>query len=287
MKLYINGSLVEEEDAVIPALERGILFGDGIFETVRAYRGRPFRLDRHLARLREGCQVLRLTGIPGDVEIEQAIEELCRENVGGGDAYVRITVTGGRFDGTRNLIRSLPPNIMVVVTPFAGYSDEVYQRGLRMGVSSVRRNEASPLTRIKTTNYLDTLYARQEALDRAFDDAILLNTYGYLAEGCTSNLFFVRGGRLCTPSLDCGILPGITREAVLELCRDLGIATEEGIYSLTELLSAEEALLTMSTAELVPIAEVEGTKIGAACPGVLTLRLTEAYHDLVREELFP
>lgn len=287
MKLYLNGSLVEEEDAVIPALERGILFGDGIFETVRAYRGRPFRLDRHLARLREGCQVLRLTGIPGDVEIEQAIEELYRENVEDGDAYVRITVTGGRFDGTRNLTRSLPPNMMVVVTPFTGYPEELYQRGLRMGISSLRRNEASPLTRIKTTNYLDTLYARQEALDRAFDDAILLNTHGYLAEGCTSNLFFVRGGRLCTPRLDCGILPGITREAVLELCRDLGIATEEGIYSLAELLAAEEAFLTMSTAELVPMVEVEGTRIGAASPGMLTLRLTEAYHDLVREELFP
>jgi branched-subunit amino acid aminotransferase/4-amino-4-deoxychorismate lyase len=285
VKVYLNGAIVDEEEALLPVQDRGVLFGDGVFETIRAYEGRPFRLDRHLARLREGCQVLRLTGIPGDAELEEAIASLYRENVGSGDAYVRITVTGGLFDGTRTLARPFPPNVFVVVTPFEGYPPELYRRGLRVTISATRRNESSPLSRIKTTNYLDSLYARQEAREREYDDAVFLNTAGYLAEGSTSNLFLARGERLCTPRVDCGILPGITREAVLELCEKLGVATEEGFYSPDELLSASEAFLTMSTGEVVPIAEVDDSPLGSGCPGPLTSRLAQAYRDLVREEL--
>lgn len=285
MKVYLNGAIVEEDEALLPMQDRGVLFGDGVFETVRAYAGRPFRMDRHLARLREGCQVLRLTGIPGDAELEEAVAFLYRENVGSGDAYVRITVTGGLFDGTRNLTRSFPPNVFVVVKPFEGYPKEYYERGLRVMISAARRNESSPLSRIKTLNYLDALFARQEAKERGYDDALFLNTAGYLAEGTTSNLFFSRRGRLCTPRVDCGILPGITREAVLELCAHMGIQTEEGFYMPDELLSSSEAFLTMSTGELVPVAEVDDRPLSAPCPGPLTHRLTEAYHKLVKKEL--
>jgi len=285
VKVYLNGTLVEEDDALLPVQERGVLFGDGVFETIRAYQGRPFRLERHLARLREGCQVLRLTGIPGDAELEEALASLYRENVGSGDAYVRITVTGGLFDGTRTLARSQPPNVFVVVTPFEGYPQEFYQRGLRVAISAARRNESSPLSRIKTTNYLDALFARQEARERGYDDAVFLNTAGFLAEGTTSNLFFVRRDRVCTPRVDCGILPGITREAVLELCAKLAMPTEEGFYTVDELLSASEAFLTMSTGEIVPVAEVDDRSLGPSCPGPVTRRLTDAYHELVSEEL--
>lgn len=281
MKVYLNGRIVEEEEALLPVSDRGVLFGDGLFETVRAYGGRPFRLERHLARLREGCRVLCITGIPGDEEIGEAISLLYRENVGNGDAYVRITVTGGAFDGSRTLRRSGPPNLFVVVKPLEPYPEEFYTRGVRLTVSSIRRNATSPLLRIKTNNYLESLFARHEAVEAGFHDAVFLNTYGHIAEASTSNIFLVTDETVCTPHLECGVLPGITREAVLELCQELEIPTETGFYTLDELLSAEEAFLTMSTGEIVPVSEVEGTRLGDACPGPVTTRLTRAFRHLV------
>lgn len=286
MKVYLDGRILDAEDALLSVNDRGVLFGDGLFETIRAYQGRPFRLNRHLERLREGCRVLRISGIPEDGEIEEAISALYRENVGRGDAYVRVTVTGGDFDGSRTLTRSFRPRCFIVVKPFEGYPPEFYSRGIRVTVSSVRRNPHSPLWRIKTINYLEPLYAKQEAMDRGYDDALFLNTEGHLAEGSTSNLFLVRGGRVLTPHLDCGILPGITRETVLELCSSLNIDREEGFYRLADLHGADEVFLTMTTGELIPVAEVDGVSIGRQCPGSITASLTTAYRELVEKELF-
>jgi branched-chain amino acid aminotransferase group I len=285
MKVYLDGRILDAEEACLPLNDRGVLFGDGLFETIRAYRGRPFRLDRHLARLREGCRVLRISGIPGNDEIEEAIHALYRENVGEGDAYVRLTVTGGDFDGTRNLTRSSAPRFFIMVKPLEGYPPEFYGRGVRVTVSSVRRNSRSPLSRIKTNNYLEPLYAKQEAADRGYDDALFLNTEGYLAEGSTSNLFLVSGGTVKTPHADCGILPGITREAVLELCAELVLPAEEGFYALEDLKAAEEAFLTMTTGEIIPIREVDGFRLSGPCPGAVTSRLMRAYRDLVETEI--
>lgn len=284
MKVYLDGKIVDAGEALIPVNDRGVLFGDGLFETIRAYGGKPFRLDRHLRRLREGCRVLRLSGIPRDEEIAEAIDVLYRENVGSGDAYVRITVTGGDFDGTRNLTRSFRPRFFIIVRPFEGYPPEFYRRGIRLTLSSVRRNLHSPLWRIKTTNYLEPLYAKQEAADRGYDDAFFLNTEGYLAEGSTSNFFLVRGGKVLTPHPDCGILPGITRETVLELCSSLGITWEEGFYRLQDLHGADEAFLTMTTGEIIPVAEADGVSIGERCPGPVTSTLSAAYHQLVKSQ---
>lgn len=285
MKIYLDGRILEAGDARLPVNDRGVLFGDGLFETMRAYRGKPFRLGRHLERLREGCRVLRITGIPGDDEIAEAIDILYRENVGKGDAYVRLTVTGGDFDGSRTLTRSSLPRCFIIVRPLEDYPPEFYLRGIRVTVSSVRRNPHSPLWRIKTNNYLEPLFAKQEAADRGYDDALFLNTEDYLAEGSTSNLFLVRDGRVLTPHLDCGILPGITREAVLELCSSLGIDREEGFYRLADLHGADEVFLTMTTGELIPVAEVDGVSIGRQCPGSITASLTAAYRELVKREL--
>ncbi|WP_287152696.1 aminotransferase class IV [Candidatus Solincola tengchongensis] len=285
MKIYLDGRIMEAEEARIPVTDRGILFGDGLFETIRAYRGKPFRLDRHLKRLREGCRVLRLSGIPGDEEIARAIEALYMENVGSGDAYVRLTVTGGDFDGSRTLTRSSPPRFFILVRPFEGYPPEYYRRGIRLTVSSVRRNPYSPLWRIKTSNYLEPLYAKQEAADRGYDDSLFLNTDGYLAEGSTSNLFLVSGEKVMTPHTDCGILAGITRETVLELCSREGTACEEGFYDLEDLRAAGEVFLTMTTGEIIPVAEVDGFRPAEGCPGPVTSRLSEAYRRLVAEEL--
>jgi branched-chain amino acid aminotransferase len=285
MKVYLDGAILNEGEALIPAGDRGVLFGDGIFETVRAYDGKPFRMDRHLDRLSAGCRELRLTGVPSDEVIAAAVAELYRLNVVSGDAYVRITLTGGIFDGNRTLQRPGPPHVYIVVKPFEGYPQEWYERGMRVVVSGIRRSEGSPLSRIKSNNYLANLMAKQEARDRGGDDAVLLNSSGYLTEGTSSNLFLVWRGKVATPGVECGLLPGVTREAVLELCEEYGIACETGLLALDELLQADEAFFTVSTGEIVPIAEVEGTSIGFKCPGPITVRLADAYKQLVKKEL--
>lgn len=265
--------------------DRGVLFGDGLFETMRAYQGRIFRFERHLERLREGCRVLRLSyGAPAR-ELKEAFFELYRHNVVSGDAYVRVTVTGGPFDGSRTLERSAPPNVFMIVKPFEGYPEDFYRKGMRVIVSRIRANETSPLSWLKSNNYLCNLVRKQEARDRGADDAVTLNGAGFLAEGTSANLFMARRGRVLTPELSCGILPGITREVILELCEDYGIPCEKGTYLPEELLAADEAFFSVSTGEIIPIGEVEGNRIGFRCPGPLTTRLADAYRALVRKEL--
>jgi len=286
MKVYLNGAIVDEREALIPAGDRGVLFGDGIFETMRAYSGKPFRMDRHLERLRAGCRDLRLSGFPSDKELGNAIGELYRLNVVSGDAYVRITLTGGLFDGNRSMQRSNPPNVYIMVKPLEGYPLEWYERGMRVVISSVRTNEGSPLSRIKSNNYLDNLMAKQEAKDRGADDAVMLNSGGFLTEGTSSNLFLVHRGKVVTPGVECGLLPGVTREAVMELCEEYGVTCETAFLVLDDLMQADEAFFSVSTGELVPIAEVEGSSIGFRCPGTITIRLSAAYRALVKKELF-
>ena len=285
MKVYLNGKIVNEDEALIPIMVRGFLFGDGIFETIRLYQGKPFRFDRHLARFNEGCRGLRFSQPPDDRTIENAINELYHINVGEGDAYCRMTLTGGAYDGSKTLKRLAPPNLLIVVTPLEPYPRHFYEKGLRAVVPGIRRNEGSPLSRLKSTNYLNSMIAKQEAADRGADDAILLNNGDFLAEGTASNLFFVSRGLVMTPDPECGLLPGITRETVLELCAKLGLSVEMGFYSTEELLGADEAFLTVSTGEVVPVAVVEGSTIGEVCPGPITLRLSRAYKGLVQKEL--
>lgn len=285
MKVYLNGRIIEEDEALIPATDRGVLFGDGVFETMRAYQGKPFRLERHLERLRQGCRALRIQHWPADGEIADALTDLYYMNVGEGDAYMRITLTGGPFDGRRTLERPAAPNTLIVVKPLEPYPEEFYKSGMRLIVSGIRRNEGSFLSRVKSNNYLASLAAKQEAADRGADDAVMLNNGGLLAEGTSSNLFLVIRGKVCTPDEECGLLPGITREAVLELCGRLGIAHETGSYTLEDLMGADEAFLTASTGEILPVAEVEEKAIGLACPGLVTTRLTSAFRELVQDEL--
>lgn len=286
MKVYLNGAIKDEGEALIPAGDRGVLFGDGIFETVRAYSGKPFRMDRHLERLHAGCQDLRLSGVPSDRDIVDAVGELYRLNVVSGDAYIRITLTGGLFDGNRTLQRSNPPNVYIVVKPFEGYPREWYERGMRVVVSGVRTNEGSPLSRIKSNNYLGNLMAKQEAKDRGADDAVMLNSGGFLTEASSSNLFLVRRGKVATPGVECGLLPGVTREAVMELCEEHGLICETAFLTLDDLLNADEAFVSLSTGEIVPVGEIEGSPVGFRCPGSITLRLAAAYRALVKKELF-
>lgn len=283
-KIWLNGVVLDEEEARLPVMDRAVLYGDGIFETIRAYRGMPFRLDRHLKRLMQGCSALRLKVPAGKEDIARAIDLLYRENVVYGDAYVRITVTGGIYDGSRTLTRATSPNLFIVVKPLPSLQDYQHEKGVRVCISSFPKNSNSPLSRIKSANYLESLWARQEAADEGYDDALFLNEKGHLCEATTSNLFFSKDGILLTPLPACGILSGITREAVIELCEAMSIPCLEGHFVLEDLLQADEAFLTNSIVEILPVREVLGKPL-SSCPGPLTTKLQRAYRELVEKEL--
>ncbi len=283
-KIWLDGEILDDKEALINVMDRSVLYGDGVFETLRAYDGIPFRLDRHLRRLEKGCQALRMRITADEAELSRAISLLYEENVGFGDAYVRITVTGGLHDGGRTLTRSGQPRTFILVTPLPPVHFSPKDKGIRLCLASFPRNSHSPLSRIKSANYLEFLWARQEATDKGYDDALFLNQEGHLCEATTSNLFLIREGGVFTPGLKCGPLPGITRETVLELCRELLIPAREDCLVLDDLLQADEAFLTNSVAEVIPVREVEGRSL-PQCPGPITKTVHEAYRDLVRKEL--
>lgn len=286
-KVYINGDLVPAEEASIPCDDRAVLFGDGIFETVRAYRGRPFRLERHLERLEDACRRLRL-GLPrGWGEITDAVMSLLEENglAEEGDAYVRITATGGPSTGPKMLERPGPTGLFITARPYEGYPEHLYREGVSLVISGIKRNSSSPLSSLKSSNYLDSLIARQEAIDQGADDAVMLTTAGNLAEATSSNLFMVREGNVLTPDIGCGFLPGVTREAVIELCGKLGVTCTPVMAGTDVLLSADEVFLTSSLMEVMPVGRIARRQVGKRCPGRVTARLAKAYRELVAREL--
>jgi len=280
--VYLNGSLVPRSQASISALDYGFLYGYGLFETMRAYGGQVFRLDSHLRRLESSSRILEL---PIDTqELKGAIMDTLQANQLG-DARIRITVSIGEGSMVLDPDSCGSPTILVLAAHYQPYSEEVYQRGFRAVVSSIRRNSQSPVPRLKSANFLESALAKREARRAGVDDTLFLNEKGLLAEASTSNIFLVTNGVLKTPGLDSGILPGITREVILELASKLGIKAIEQDTGLDELYQAEEAFLTNSMVEIMPLIEVDGKLIGDGRPGAVTKRLMAAYRELVRHEV--
>ena len=281
--VYLNGALVPREKATVSPFDRGFLYGYGLFETMRCYGGCVFRLDRHLARLRHSAEKLALAAALDPAELEQAIHKTLEANKLS-DARIRLTVSAG--EGERGLVppKEGTPTIIVVAERLT-LPPQVYRKGVHAAIVRVRRNSPSPLSAIKSINYLDNLLAHSEALALGADEAILLNERGFVAECSTSNIFLVVAGKLLTPSEQSGILPGITREAVLELAHVMGIEAGEGEIPVADLLRADEAFLSASVREIVPIVSVDGKPIGSGKPGSVTKRLMAAYRELVERTL--
>ncbi len=285
-QVYLNGEFLDEAEACLPVWDRGLLFGDGLFETLRAYRGTPFGLSEHLARLRDSALLLQIP-VPWEEEreAEGIIADLLERNGlaghGAPDAYIRITLTGGRHGGGLGLQRPGTPTVIIVVRPFEGFPESWYRDGLRLIVSGIRRNSGSPVTRMKTLNGLDSLLARQEALDAGAQEAVFLDSRGFLSEGTSSNFFFVLGEKLHMPSLACGALPGTARALIAErLCPELGVPPQEGEFTLEDLRDSSEAFVSNSLREIVPVSEVDGVISYEKVPGPLTARLAAAYSAL-------
>ena len=279
--VYLNGYLMPLGQASISVLDYGFLYGYGLFETMRAYGGKIFRLDSHLSRLARAAEIL---GLPiGALELKDAVMDTIKANKLS-DARIRITISMGEGGMVPDPSTCGKPTVLILAGHYQPYPEQVYQKGFRAVVSSIRRNSQSPLSRLKSANYLESILAKQEARAAGVDEALCLNEKGLLAEASMSNIFLVTDGILRTPGQESGVLPGIIRETIMELASQLGINTLEQDIRLDELFQAQEAFFTNSLIEVMPLIEVDGKFIGSGRPGSLTQRLMVAYKELVLAE---
>ena len=281
--IYLNGELVQQETATVSALDRGLLYGYGLFETMRSYGGRVFRLEEHYQRLRDGAACLAMAVPLSLRDLNQAVDAVFERNKLA-DAYVRLTLTAGASPVAGTSGAAGDATMMLLAAPLTDYPPDLYRRGMAAVFSAVRRNETSPLSGIKSLNFLDNLLAREDARRRGADEAILLNTRGLVAEGSASNVFLVRGNKLITPGIQSGALPGITRRAVLELATAAGLEAVESEVEPSAFEDAAEAFLTNSVVEIMPLTRLDDRPVGSGRPGPASERLRHLYQEMVRQE---
>ncbi len=261
--LALNGRLMPEEQARLSPLDRGFLYGDGLFETIKARNGRVEFLERHLRRMREGARSLGIP-FPEGLPIPSLIEEVLERNRLLDEASVKICLSRGVHEGPLLLYPPSEPTLLILARPYTGPSPEDWERGISVTLErSFHQNESSPLCRLKTLNFLPYLLARTRAREEGFDDAVLLNTRGEVCECTTSNLFFFRDGGLETPHPACGLLPGILREVVMECLASAGSPVRETRPGADVLEDCEEAFVTNSMLEILPVARIEGRELRA------------------------
>lgn len=270
----INGAIMPIADGRIPVLDHGFLFGDSIYETFRTYRSKPFLFSRHFVRLERSANSVFLT-LPWDRARTRAEVLKTIAAAGPGEHRVRLTITRGVGDVNPDPGSCDSANAVIFVTPFTELPASVYANGVEIIVSSFYRSRQ--LGDAKTGNLLRSVLAIREAKAAGAFEAITLTADGKISDGITSNLWFVQGNRLLTPSLDSGILEGITRGVVLELARRAGLDVVEDLLDLDEVEKSSELFLTSSTREIVPIVRVAGKPVGTGRPGAVYLRLLEAY----------
>jgi branched-chain amino acid aminotransferase len=281
--VFMNDRLVPEGEARVSVFDHGLLYGDGVFEGMRSYSGRVFRLDAHIDRLWESAQAICLK-IPLTKEaVAQAVNDTLAAN-GLTDGYVRLLVTRGA--GTLGLDpnRTKDPQVIVIADTISLYPREHYEKGLRIVTAATQRTQPAALSpRIKSLNYLNNIMAKLEGLQAGCVEALMLNHKGEVAECTGDNIFVVRKGLLLTPPPDAGILEGITRGAVMDLARSAGIDCREATLTRHDLYTAEECFLTGTAAEVIPVVEIDGRSIGTGRPGPVTAKLLAAFHALVRQ----
>jgi len=284
---YVNGAFVPKEEAKISVYDHGYLYGDGIFEGIRAYNGRIFRLDRHLDRLYDSARYLMLEIPLSKPEMSAAIVETVRR-CGLRDAYIRPVISRGVGDLGLDPRKCKVPTVVIIVDTIQLYPKEAYERGLRAVTAAVRKVRPDAVSvQAKTLNYLNSILARLEANRAGVEEALMLQGDGYVCECSADNIFLVRGGEVWTPPAHLGILQGVTREAVMELARRQGLPMLERVFTLYDVYTADECFLTGTGAEVGPVVEVDGRHIAAGTPGPITQRLIAAFRDLVMREGTP
>jgi branched-chain amino acid aminotransferase len=282
-RVNVNGKLVDRSQATVSVYDHGLLYGDGVFEGIRVYSGKVFRLREHVDRLYESARHIYLE-IPWPRE--KMAEEVLRTVQANDkrDGYIRLVVTRGCGSLGLDPNKCSDPQVIIIVDDIALYPPEFYEKGLEVITSSFVRNHPNALNpRIKSLNYLNNILAKVEAVRAGCQEAIMLNHLGEVAECTGDNLFLVKRGVLRTPHVNAGILEGITRNAVLELARDAGIPVQEMVLSRHDVYSADECFLTGTAAEVVPVVKVDGRPVGNGKPGPITRQLRERFQALVRQ----
>ncbi|MBI1893546.1 MAG: branched-chain-amino-acid transaminase [Candidatus Rokubacteria bacterium] len=284
---YIDGKLYPKEEAKVSVLDHGFLYGDGVFEGIRAYNGRVFRLEQHLDRLWQGARTLMLQIPLSRDALRKAVLWTLRENKLR-DAYIRLVVTRGVGDLGLDPRKCPRPSVIIITDTISLYPAELYERGMEVVSVSTRKNRTDALNpNIKCLNYLNQILGRLEVNREGAPEGIMLNQDGHVAEATADNIFMVLKGILVTPPAIAGILLGITRETVLELAVKEGIPTEEKLFGLHTLYNSEECFLTGTGAEVVPVVKVDGRTIGAGVPGEMTRRIIKSFRELVQQEGTP
>lgn len=284
LKVDVNGRIVPQEEACVSVFDRGFLYGDGVFETLRVYSGKVFRGDSHWERLQRSASLIRLELPFTENEYRERLDRVVAVNKLA-EAVARVTVSRGVGGASFTLNHDCSQTTVFSAKPFEGYPEEYHRDGVMIILANTQRLDPAALSpAAKSANYLNSVLAKAEADDAGAFDAIMLNASGLLTEGSVTNLFMVREERLLTPSLESGILPGITRATVLELARDVGIEPMETELRPEHLLGSDEAFLTNTTAEVMPAVKIARAQVGGGKPGIITRQLHRAYCELVREE---
>jgi branched-chain amino acid aminotransferase len=273
----VNGNVVPAEEARVSVLDNGFAFGDSVYEVLRTYGGLAFEPGRHFRRLRASAARLGFSIPASDPALLAQVDGLLAR-AGEGESYIRIVVSRGLGDCSYHFERVKGPTVVMIQKPLPPYPPLHYADGIKVAAVGIRRNHPRALDpAIKSSNLLNNILAVREAQARGAEEPVLLNQEGFVAEGASTNVFLARDGTLYTPPLSAGILAGITREVVLELLAALGIPSREQALRLEDLLSADEAFLTSTTREVVPVRQVDETPVGKGGPGPLTRRVMEAF----------
>ena len=283
--IYLNGEFVDEEEAKISVFDHGVLYGDGVFEGIRAYNGRVFRLDEHINRLYESAKSILLDIGMTKEEINDALLETLRRN-NLRDAYIRLVVTRGKGDLGLDPSSCKKPTVYIIAAGVQLYPEELYEKGLEVVTVPTRRNIVEGVNpRIKSLNYLNNIMAKIEANLAGVPEAILLNSEGYVTECTGDNIFIVKNGEVITSPSYLGILEGVTRNAILELADKMGYPTAEKVFTRHDIFVADECFLSGTAAEMIPVVKVDGRTIGEdGKPGKITKELMKAYRELVMSE---
>lgn len=278
-KININGDI--QNEAFISIFDHGFLFGDSIYEVVCTNDGKPCFLDEHLNRLFASASGISLEIPLSSEEIKEQIQATL-DSAGNSESYIRIIVTRGVGELDIDPSSCFNPNVIILVKEISPIPDESYKKGISVALVSIKRNSRDSLNpAVKTGNYLNNVLARVESRKMGAEDAIMVNPWGQLTEGTTSNLFFVKDGRLLTPEKECGILSGITRQKIIQLANENGISLEEGKWPGEELFKAEEIFLSGTVKKVMPVTILDNRPVGEGKPGAITRKIMRLYSELL------
>src|SRR5438552_2808025 len=282
MHIYVNGQYCDEKNAKVSVFDHGFLYGDGIFEGIRAYNGRVFKLREHIDRLFCSAKAILLNIPMAPEEMVRAVIETCRRN-NIRDGYIRLVVTRGAGTLGLNPNRCKDPSVIIIADTIQLYPPELYENGMEIVTVATTRNLHGALNpAIKSLNYLNNILAKIEANNAGCEEAIMLNAQGFVAECTGDNIFIVKSGQMFTPPLSAGALYGITRAVVMDLARKGGVPVSEPNLTRYDLFNADECFLTGTGAEVVPIMKIDGRLIGTGKPGAITTKLVTQYHALTK-----